>query len=132
MTLHFENDTTRIYYDDTIPGLIQVWNGFATGVPLREAHEALLRLQLQFGTAKSLSDLRSMRVIPRADQQWIQDVFFPKALAAGYRTVAIIASNNIFNQTSVKNILLHIGREDSFRAEYFQDEAAARIWLAQQ
>jgi hypothetical protein len=132
MTLQFENDTTRIYYDDTIPGLVQVWEGFATGAPLREAHEALLRLQRQYGTPKSLSDLRLMRVIPRADQHWIQEVFFPQAVAAGYRVVAIISSEDIFNQTSVKNILLHIGQNDTFRAEYFQEEGTARAWLAQQ
>ncbi|WBA41867.1 hypothetical protein [Hymenobacter canadensis] len=131
MTLKFENDTTRIYYDDTIPGLVQVWNGFANGAPLRAAHEALLQLQQQYGTAKSLSDLRLMRVIPRADQQWIQEVFFPQALAAGYRAVAIITSEDVFNQTSVKNILLHVGQNDTFQAEYFQEEATARAWLAQ-
>jgi hypothetical protein len=131
MTLQFENETTRIYYDDTIPGLVQVWNGFATGAPLREAHEALLHLQQQFGTAKSLSDLRAMRVIPRTDQQWIQEVFFPQALAAGYRAVAIITSEDTFNQTSVKNILLHVGQNDTFQAEYFQQEVLARAWLAQ-
>lgn len=131
MTLQFENETTRIYYDDTIPGLVQVWNGFATGAPLREAHEAFLQLQQQFGTAKSLSDLRAMRVIPRTDQQWIQNVFFPQAVAAGYRAVAIITSKDIFNQTSVRNILLHVGQNDTFQAEYFQEEGAARAWLVQ-
>lgn len=132
MDLQFENETTRIYYDASIPALVQVWSGFATGEPLRAAHEAFLRLQQQFGTTRSLADLRTMRVIPRTDQQWIQDDFFPRALAGGFRTAAILNSEDMFNQTSVKNILLPFGSGDVFRAEHFQDEAAARAWLAEQ
>lgn len=129
MQLLFENPHCRIFLDDTVPALVQEWHGFVTGEPLREAHEATIRLLRAHQLSRVLADTRAMRVIPRADQQWIADHFFPRALAAGYRRSAILGGEDTFNQTSVQNILVQITTEESFEAQHFPDPEAARQWL---
>lgn len=131
MQLVFDNPNCKVYLDNTIAALQVVWSGFVTGSVLREAHEATLDLMRAHHTWQVLADTREMRVIPRAEQQWIQEDYFPRALAAGYRRAAILTSADIFNQVSVKNILQSVTAEHVFEAQYFQTMPEARGWLQQ-
>ncbi|RSK40915.1 STAS/SEC14 domain-containing protein [Hymenobacter perfusus] len=129
MQLLFENPHCRIFLDDTVPALVQVWDGFVTGEPLRDAHEATLRLLQTHQLGRILADTRAMRVIPRADQQWITEHFLPRALAAGFRRSAILVAEDAFNRTSIQNILAQITPEEVFEARHFHDTEEARQWL---
>lgn len=129
MQLLFENDHCKIFLDESIPTLYQEWQGFVAGKPLREAHEATVQLLRQHRLSRVLADTRQMRVIPRADQQWIMDSFFPRAIAAGYRHVAVVQAEDTFNQTSVQNILGGLGPTAGLAAEHFRSVPEARAWL---
>lgn len=129
MQLLFENDHCKISLDESIPALYQEWQGFVTGEPLRQAHDATVQLLRQHQLSRVLADARQMRVIPRADQQWIMDSFFPRAIAAGYRRVAVVQAEDAFNQTSVQNILGGIIQNTLLVAERFRSVPEARIWL---
>ncbi|UOQ76075.1 hypothetical protein MUN84_15890 [Hymenobacter sp. 5516J-16] len=129
MELAFENPYCHIYFDPAGPMLVQTWKGFVAGEPLREAHEATLRLLQQHGVGKVLADTRLMRVIPPADQRWIADSFLPRARALGYRLVAVVLSADMFNQISVQNILAPLAEENTLTVEYFGNLETARAWL---
>jgi len=129
MQLLFENLHCKIFLDEAVPALVQVWHGFVTGEPLREAHEATISLLQAHSVHRILADTRAMRVIPRADQQWITESFFPRALTAGYRRSAILVAEDTFNQTSIQNILAQVPPETAFEVQHFQDEVEAREWL---
>lgn len=130
MQLLFENAHCQLFLDDTLPALVQVWSGFVAGEPLHEAHEAVIRLLREHHLSRVLADTRTMRVIPRTDQQWITDDFFPRALAAGYRRVAIVQADDAFNQTSIQNILTVVTPGNPIAVEHFQNLESARQWLA--
>lgn len=132
MNLLFENAQSKLYYDPSLPALHHIWNGFVSGAALRESHEAFLQYLPQYGTGKMLSDARQMRVIRPADQEWIVHNFFPRALAAGYRCAAILSSDDMFNQTSVRNILTQVEDQAPFVSAYFREPAEARAWLQAQ
>ncbi|WP_426490473.1 hypothetical protein [Hymenobacter sp. 102] len=125
----FENEHCIIYYDESVPAIHQQWQGFASGELLREAHDATVQQVRIHKTPCILADTRQMRVISRADQQWITDSYFPRLIAAGSRRIAIVQSEDIFNQTSVQHIMTDIVRNSLVVAEHFQTMEAARAWL---
>ncbi|GAB2790298.1 hypothetical protein HNQ93_003316 [Hymenobacter luteus] len=132
MELVFQNQHCAIFFDPVTRCLHQTWTGFATGELLREAHEATLVLLSRHGVQQVLADTREMRTILRTDQQWITDNFFPRALARGYRRVAIVISADMFNQLSVRAILDLVLGQSLFTAEYFGNLETAREWLIQE
>jgi hypothetical protein len=125
----FENEHCTIYYDASVPAIHQLWRGFASGQLLREAHNATVQQVRAHKVRCILADTRQMRVISRADQQWITDNYFPRLVAAGGRRIAIVQSEDIFNQTSVQHILKNSIRNSSVLAEHFQTTEAAQAWL---
>ncbi|WP_139924419.1 STAS/SEC14 domain-containing protein [Hymenobacter sp. DG01] len=131
MEMVFENQHCTIFFDPASRCLHQTWTGFATGPLLREAHEATLELLSRHGVQQVLADTREMRTILRTDQQWITDDFFPRALARGYRRVAVVVSADMFNQLSVRAILDPVLGQSAFTVEYFGNLETARAWLYQ-
>lgn len=125
----FENEHCAIYFDESVPAIHQVWRGFASGELLREAHDATVQQVRAHKAHCLLADTRQMRVISRADQQWITDSYFPRVIAAGCRRIAIVQSEDIFNQTSVQHIMTDIIKNSLVIAEHFQTIEAAQIWL---
>ncbi|RSK48504.1 STAS/SEC14 domain-containing protein [Hymenobacter rigui] len=125
----FENPYCTIFLDESVPALYQEWQGFVSGEPLREAHNATVQLLRAHRLNRVLADTRHMRVISQADQQWITESYFPRAIAAGLRRVAILQSEDMFNQTSVQAIMATVIRNTLVQAEHFQDLESARNWL---
>ena len=68
-------------------------------------------------------------LISAADQDWLNDVWLPRAIELGLRRVALVQPSYYFNRVAVDNVT---SRTDPNRltVAYFDDADNARAWLA--
>jgi hypothetical protein len=81
------------------------------------------------GVKRWLADLRQMNAILRQDEQWSIGDWFPRLASAGLQRMAILASADYFNQTSVDRIVGSAALEMPFPVTYHPDPVAAEAWL---
>jgi len=81
------------------------WKGVGvTGERLRHILNMLI-LALDLKKASIIvADARKMRAIIPADQQWILDDWYPRAVKAGFRHQVLILEKDSFNELTVNNI----------------------------
>ncbi len=129
-TLLFRKDEYVTVGSEVDLGLITLtWTGFAPSPIFRSILEdALMNVRLH-RLSFWLADLRQMNAILRQDEQWSANDWFPRLANSGLRRMAILASNDYFNQMSVERIMNNATPELPFEVAYFQDQAAARDWL---
>ncbi|MEM9981793.1 MAG: hypothetical protein AAF734_04795, partial [Bacteroidota bacterium] len=63
------------------------------------------------------------------DQNWMQEDWFPRAFAVGFRRSAVVVAADIFRDISVKNIVNRINNQQ-FEVQYFTTLEAAKGWIA--
>jgi len=120
--------TCSVGYDQDIPCVTMVLKGYATSPLFRETNERVLACIKEKKASQILGDLRDFILIGAVDQDWLNDVWIPRAMEAGLRRVALVQPSYYFNRVAVENVT---GRTDRTRlaVAYFEDSDAARRWL---
>lgn len=126
--LYYDKRWCKIYYHEDIPCVHLDWSGFVSGEKFRETCDAALELLQDKRVDKVIADNSKAKLVPLEDQQWMKDEWFPKAYKAGYRTSAIVESENIFNEVSVKSIVNKMD-DGKFTVQYFHNLDRAKQWL---
>jgi hypothetical protein len=122
-----DNPICAVSVDPAIPCLVVQWRRYATSAQLRYVHERMIALLRENGLAKILSDDTGLPTIHAEDQKWIVENWFPRAIAAGLRTVANKTPDSYFGKLSVTNIQATIAKDIAVRT--FDELADARRWL---
>lgn len=119
----------RLSYAPEVPCTVMVWRGYHTSASFRDNNEQVLAFLVAHATAKLLCDIRDFLLIDSADQNWLNDYWLPRALAAGLQQCAIVTPLYYFNRVAVQSV---VGRIDSgvLQVEYFESALEARRWLA--
>ena len=102
--LYTEEPAYRIHYLPTEDVLLT-----EVLLPLNEAqyrayNDAMVPALQHYGTGRMLRDNRRNGVISQANQEWMVDDWFPRALQAGLRQAVILNSPDAFNQFAVMNV----------------------------
>ena len=120
--------TYDIYYDHEINSVVMNWHGYATSRQFKEGTELMLNTLIKHGGTKVLADIREMTLIGMEDQQWINDVFLPRATKFGFRAIAIIKPRSYFNKIAVETISYKVDKE-KLTINFFDNLEKAREWL---
>ena len=80
------------------------WKGFSIAKDFQEACNSALDLMTKNKSSKLLVDNRNSKVVSQENQEWLANEWYEKAFKNGYRATAVIVSDNILNQMSIKNI----------------------------
>lgn len=105
------------------------WTGFAPSPDFRSILEMAQLNVRRHRIRRWLADLRQMNAILRQDEQWSIGDWFPRLASAGLERMAIVASADYFNQTSVDRIVGAAALEMPFPVTYHPDPVAAEQWL---
>lgn len=105
------------------------WTGYAPSPEFRSILELALFNVRRFGVRRWLADLRQMNAILRQDEQWSVADWFPRLAEAGLERMAILASADYFNQTSVERIVDAASLEMPFPVTYHATLEEAERWL---
>lgn len=114
---------------EELPGhvLAMRWHGFADSREFRTATDYSLQ-QLRLGHTRWLADLRRMGVIDPDNERMAIHEWFPQALRLGLERVAVLPSQDVFNQMAMDNILKRL-RARNLIVAYYIDEEEALQWL---
>ena len=62
------------------------------------------------------------------DQKWSVDVWYPQAVQAGLRRMAVVVSNSTIATLVAKRVVSQFNKTELV-TEYFEEDAAAARWL---
>ncbi|MEM9828986.1 MAG: hypothetical protein AAF944_00030 [Bacteroidota bacterium] len=101
---------------------------FATSEEFKMGLNKGLDLLVERNTENWLADLRKMDVIDSDDEKWSNKDWFPRALVGGVKKMALIPSEDIFNNMSVESIMNEVAGT-GLVVHDFDDVEKAKTWL---
>ncbi len=130
-TAPYPDFACAVSYDTEVPCVVMTWKGYATSAAFREGNAQVLDLIRQHHTSRLLGDIKEFVLIGAEDQAWLSQVWIPRAMTAGLRTVAMVTPIFYFNRVAVENVGQKLD-PNALVLQYFDDRDAARGWLSTQ
>lgn len=127
---HYESDFLTIEWDDSIGAVIMNWTDFAEDDDYREGLNEGLKLVKQHSAENWLADLREIKTVSQADQEWTQDEWHPRAFETSLANMAIIQPESVVAEMSVGDLVQEIGEQITM--QIFDNKEDAKAWLAEQ
>jgi len=118
----------NIYFDEALNAVVMEWNGYATSKQFKEGTELMLNTLIKNNCSKVLADIKDMKIIATEDQQWLTDVFLPRATRFGFKAIAIIRPAAYFNKVAVESISYKVDKE-KLTISFFDNVEEAEAWL---
>ena len=81
------------------------------------------------GIDKFLSDTSEMKVMPKENQEWIQNEWFPMAMQTKLRRVAFLVPNSAFGKASVEATNSQAQQAGNITIRNFTNREEAIQWL---
>lgn len=106
------------------------WKAFANSSELRGA---LLRGIDAIRDQKArgyLTDTRKVKVIVRSDQEWIKQTWFPLAIAAGLKRIAVVTATHGLGKVTVEEVV-GLADDQGLISKTFGSVEAGRRWIAE-
>ena len=129
MVLLYTAPFLRVYLHEAEAVLESEWLDNAQGEPLRRALQEMLRLALRHQVRGWVANQRQMRIIRTADQEWINQTWFPAFSQLPLLRCALIVSEDALNRMGIRSVLQHATATRAFPMEFFSDVLAARRWV---
>jgi hypothetical protein len=105
------------------------WKGHARSEEYRSGLELALDFVAKHGINYWLADLRTMTAILQADEKWANEVWFPRLFNTNLEKMAILRSQDYFNQTSVQRSFTAVNGKLTFKVAWFPESQEALDWL---
>jgi hypothetical protein len=106
------------------------WQGFVNSEQLRTSLLEVLRLARQYRIKGYIANNVLLRTIRPADQDWINEVWFPDFAKLGVQRLAVVMSQDGLNRMGVDTIMQRATAHIPFDTQHFADAQAARSWAA--
>lgn len=124
--VYFDSSYLTVSWDSEIDCVYVVWKAYVEGENFRYGLEQGLGLLKEKHSSKWLADLRKLRVVKLADQDWMVSEWLPRAQKAGLKWTATIMPSDILAQMSVSRVK---AKAEDNGAAYFDKLEDARQWL---
>jgi hypothetical protein len=118
----------RVHYDESVPCVQMVWQGYFTSDAFRAASADVLDVLRRTKCPNLLGDVTDFTLIGAADQAWLNDEWIPQAIEAGVRDCALVQPTYFFNRVAVETIAQRVS-DPRMVVHYFGDREAARAFL---
>lgn len=130
-TLLFENTAGQLLADSA--GFLRMrWSASPRTLAATQAYLGHVRDSLRaHGWSRVLTNQTDMPAFSPTEQAWVTQEWLPEAVAAGYRTGAIVVASNIFSRLATSFVTTNV-QGLPLRYRSFDDEATAVAWLLQQ
>ena len=106
----------------------KTFNGFIYGEEMKNAFNAGLATLEQQQGHKWLSDNRFVKVYKQEDSDWINEVWFPAVLKAGWKYWAVLEPEDYYGQLSMKKFTQTFAKQ-GLTLEVFTRMEDAIEWL---
>lgn len=105
------------------------WKRFTTTEEFRDGLNTALKYVNELKIERWLANLKNMSVIKEADRNWTNEEWFPQLYKTGLKKMAIVHSQDVFNNLAVSKIMSEAKAERFFIVAYFRDADEAHRWL---
>jgi hypothetical protein len=125
----FENEFVKVELINDSTALLITWSGFIPSEKYRDALTRSLEIAKKYKIKNWVSDIKAMKVIAMADQEWASTEWLVKAVTGGcYHKQAVIMADDIFGQASAKKILATVANQE-IEIQNFNNIQDAKAWL---
>lgn len=129
----YETKNVQMFIDESVPCLVNVWNGFLPSVEFRRSILKLVDIlkeqRPKYPKLTLLADTRTLGVISRNDVQWVSDEINPIYLEVGVQFEAFVLSKDAFGQVAVNRYVSQTTEKGEFIVQIFNDMEKAKAWL---
>lgn len=129
----YETKNVQMFIDESVPCLVNIWNGFVPSAEFRQSILKLVELLKQhrpnYPKLNLLADTRTLGVISRNDVQWVTEEINPLYLEAGAQFEAFVFSKDAFGQIAVNRYVTQTTTKGDFIVQIFDDLEEAKNWL---
>lgn len=126
--IYLDETFVTIKWDAPVRCVHIEWRGFIQSDQIKLGLNKGLELLTQKGTDRWLADTRQLKVVKQEDQDWVQEDWFPRALAAGVTRMAYVIPESVLGQLAVKRVMSSV-KEVNLETAYFDNLAEARLWF---
>lgn len=121
----------NILLDERTRVLETEWLDFANSQQIRTSLTEALQLGRQHRVRGWIGNNTRMRTIRPADQDWINQEWFPEFARLQVKRLAVVVSNDALNQMGIDNILTRATAHVPFDTKYFASVEEARRWAGE-
>jgi hypothetical protein len=118
-----------VKWDSAIQAVSTEWQGWADRAQFMAALDAGLGAIKKHHASRGLVDSLRQLALPQPDQDWVNQEWFPQALAAGLRRLALVIPESALAMMSIEDVLSRV-RSTMLEVRYFATVAEARRWLS--
>jgi hypothetical protein len=97
-----------VTWDPTCEAVHVEWQGWADSTQWKELLEAGLSALTDHHCSRWLADCRQLRAVKQSDQDWIDQSWFPRVLAAGLRRMAVVIPKSGLARMNLDDILRRV------------------------
>jgi hypothetical protein len=126
--IHFDAPYGTISWDEDTQCVHVEWKGFVHGEMIKTVLNTALELFETKDTDRWLADMRRIKVFDEEDSRWVNDVWFPRAIEAGVRRMALPVPESVLAQMSLKRLMKRV-KEGELETAYFRTLEEAKAWL---
>lgn len=130
MPVIYRTSFLHLHHDPAAATLETEWLDFANSEQLRSSLLEAVRLGRQHRVQGWIGNNLKMRTIRPADQDWMNQTWFPEFAKLAVKRLAVVISQDALNQMGINNIIQRASEHVPFDTQYFADPAEARRWAA--
>lgn len=130
MSIIYRTTFLHVHHQAAAATLETEWLDFANSEQLRASLTEALRLGRQHRVQGWIGNNQKMRTIRPADQDWMNEVWFPEFAKLGVQRLAVVISQDALNQMGINNILQRATGHTPFDTQYFASPEEARQWAS--
>jgi len=120
-----------LLHHDPISNVLETeWQDFVNSDQLRVSLTEVLRLARQHRIRGYIANNTLLRTIRPADQDWINEQWFPEFAKLGVQRLAIVVSQDAMNRMGIANIMQRATAHIPFDTQHFAEANDARLWAA--
>jgi hypothetical protein len=120
---------SKVYYDSTCGAAIGYFDGFLDAEKFKGLAEELHMIRKNYKSYKQLNNIENMKVLKPEVQQWLTEVWFPKAKELGLKYFAFVVPRDLFGKVSMENANKDTTKTNGIEIQYFKSEIEAKAWL---
>lgn len=131
MQKYFESNYCDIMWDETNKIVHSKWKGSATSDEIRKVMDDTLSFLAEKKAYKAISDRSFVPLMDQADTDWINNNWFPRAIIAGMRKLAVVLPTSIITKMQVRRIM-NIEAMSNFECYECSSAEEGIAWLCAQ
>lgn len=131
MPIIYRTSFVQLHHDPTGATLETEWLDFTNSEQLRSTLTEALRLARQHRIKAWVANNTLLRTIRPADQDWINQEWFPEFTKLGVQRLAIVESQDALNRMAINSIMQRATAHIPFDTQYFAGADEARRWAAE-